>query len=300
MSKSADLCKLHHGILIVVIAGFLSACQFPLFAAEHSYEFFAFDNGVGRGEWAPEKQAATLKTLGYDGISYNLTTKEALLHWQRAFRDRGLKIYGLYVYTFVDGPRKFQPELWEAIEILKGSDTVIWLNIQSREKRRSGLDQQAVENVREVADKAAAAGLQVVLYPHANFYVETTEDALRILKQVERDNVTISFNLCHELMKGNADRLDDIIKFSAPYLGLVSINGADLSSKYYIQRLDQGSFEVQAVMKKLKAAGYTGSVGLQCYGIQGDITENLTGSITAWKSIRQSLMQETAEVSAGK
>jgi sugar phosphate isomerase/epimerase len=300
MSKAAEMCKLHQGFLIAVIAGLLSTCQLSLFAAEPPYAFFAFDNGVGRGQWAPEKQAATLKTLGYDGISYNLTTKEALSHWQRAFRDRGLKIYGLYVHTFVDGSRKFQGELWESIEILKGSQTVIWLNIQSHEKRRSGLDQQAVENVREVADRAAAAGLRVVLYPHANFYVETAEDALRIFKQVERKNVMISFNLCHELMKGNADRLDEIIKATAPYLGLVSINGADLSSKNYIQRLDQGGFDVEAVMKKLKAAGYTGPVGLQCYSIEGDITENLTASITAWNSIRQALIQEKVEASAGK
>ena len=50
----------------------------PLRAAAQEkalWPFFAFDNGVGRGKWAPEKQAATLKALGYDGISYNYTNK---------------------------------------------------------------------------------------------------------------------------------------------------------------------------------------------------------------------------------
>ncbi len=299
MSNSANSGLLHHKLRIVAVLGFLGVCQLSLVAAERPFEFFVFDNGVGRGQWAPEKQAATLKALGYDGISYNFTTKEALAHWQRAFRDRGLKIYGIYVHTWVDGPPKYQAELWDAMEILKGSNTAIWLTVQSRDNVRSGLDKQAVENVREVADKAAAAGLRVVLYPHVNFYVETAEDALRIFKQVDRDNVRISFNLCHELMKGYADRLDEIIEMTAPYLDLVSINGADVPSRRYIQRLDQGSLDVAGVMKKLKSEGYTGPVGLQIVGIEGDIEENLSASIAAWRSIYQAVLQKTAEAGNG-
>jgi hypothetical protein len=44
-----------------------------LSADEPAFEFFVFDNGVGRGMWTPEEQAAILKQLGYDGISYNYT-----------------------------------------------------------------------------------------------------------------------------------------------------------------------------------------------------------------------------------
>ena len=299
MSNSANGCLSHHKPRIVFILGLLLVCQAALFAAERPFEFFVFDNGVGRRQWAPEKQAATLQALGYDGISYNFTTKEALAHWQRAFRDRGLKIYGIYVHTWVDGPPKYQSELWDAMEILKGSNTAIWLTVQSRNGVTSGLDQEAVENVREVADKAAAAGLRVVLYPHVNFYVETAEDALRIFKQVDRDNVRISFNLCHELMKGYADRLDEIIEKTAPYLDLVSINGADVPSRRFIQRLDQGSLDVAGVMKKLKSEGYTGPVGLQMVGIEGDIEENLSASIAAWRSIYQEVLQKPADAGNG-
>ncbi|OQW95400.1 MAG: hypothetical protein BWK77_07545 [Verrucomicrobia bacterium A1] len=48
------------------LAVWIAASAAP--AAE--WEFFAFDNGVGRGVWPPEKQAATLKELGYDGCNY--------------------------------------------------------------------------------------------------------------------------------------------------------------------------------------------------------------------------------------
>ena len=39
--------------------------------AARTNAFFAFDNGVGRGsQWTPEKQAAVLATLGYDGWEF--------------------------------------------------------------------------------------------------------------------------------------------------------------------------------------------------------------------------------------
>jgi hypothetical protein len=41
--------------------------------AAPAHAFFAFDNGVGRGQWPPAQQAKVLKELGYDGISYNET-----------------------------------------------------------------------------------------------------------------------------------------------------------------------------------------------------------------------------------
>src|ERR1019366_9437008 len=73
-------------------------------AALAAPEFFVLDNGVGRGAWTPEQQAKTLKELGYDGIGYNYTKPADLVAWQKAFKAQGLKIYSLYVYTFIDKP----------------------------------------------------------------------------------------------------------------------------------------------------------------------------------------------------
>ena len=258
-----------------------------------SNDFFVFDNGVGRGTWAPEKQARVLKELGYDGISYNLTTQEALAHWQRAFNDEGLKIYGLYVRTYVDGARRYQDELREAIEVLKGSDTIIWMTIEGGTNQRGELDRQAVENVCQVADWAAQAGLRVVIYPHVNYYVETAEDALRIYRQFDRNNVAISFNLYHELRFGNRDRLNEIINKTAPYLELVSINGSDIGTPRDNKILDAGTFDVLSVLGQFKAVGYTGPIGLQCWALPGDDRENLALSMAAWRRLTQRLSIET-------
>ena len=64
-----------------------SASSSPASAARP--QFFVFDNGVGSGSWTPEQQAKTVKELGYDGISYNYTTPEDLVAWQKALGAQG-------------------------------------------------------------------------------------------------------------------------------------------------------------------------------------------------------------------
>ena len=251
-------------------------------------EFFALDNGVGRGSWAPEQQARTLRELGYDGIGYNYTKPADLAAWQKAFKNQGLKIYSLYVYTFIDKPQHYDPAFKEAIKMLKGTDTVIWMTL--RETALKGdYDAEAVKLVQEIADLAQASGVRVALYGHAGFYVATANDAVRIVKLANRPNVGASINLCHEFITKNGDRLDETLKNAAPCLALVTINGVDAKHKKYILRLDEGDYDQVAWIEQLQAIGYKGPVGLQCYSVKGDVTENLKADIAAWRKITNQL-----------
>lgn len=264
-----------------MLAAALFACTTTAPAAS---EFFVFDNGVGRGKWAPEKQAATLKALGYDGISYNYTNNKDLAEWLRACKARNLKIYGLYVYTFPDHPRHYDPQFKEAIKMLKGSDTILWMTLRETAVK-GGHDAEAVKLVQEMADLAQESGLRVALYGHAGYYMATANDAVRLVKLAHRPNVGATINLCHEFMTGNGGKLDETIKAVAPYCTLASINGVDVAGKKFILRLDQGDFDLANYLKKLRDAGYTGPIGLQCYNVPGDIEENLKADMEAWKKI---------------
>ncbi len=242
--------------------------------------FFAFDNGVGRElKWSPAQQAATLKALGYDGIGY--TGTERFAERQKAFRDQGLKIFSLYVPCYVDKPEPFAPQLKEAIQQLKGTDVMLWLTVQGKATN----DANAVRVVREITDLAGPSGVRVALYPHKGFFVATAEDGMRIVRQVERPNLGVSLNLCHELAAGNGGRLEAIAKACGPRLFLVSINGADQSGGWneLIRPLGEGNYDVAGFMRTLRTIGYTGPVGLQCYDVKGDQKENLQRSIAAWR-----------------
>jgi sugar phosphate isomerase/epimerase len=267
----------------------LAALLLPA-AALAAPEFFVLDNGVGRGSWTPEQQAGTLKDLGYDGISYNYTTPAALAAWQAAFKAKGLKIYGLYVYTYIDKPVHYDPAFKDAIRMLKGSDTVIWMTL-CQTKVPGDHDAEAVKLVQEIADLARESGVRVALYGHAKFYVATADDAVRIAKKAQRPNVGVTINLCHEFLTGNGDHLNETLKNAAPYLTLVTINGLDVKNKQYILRLDQGDFDTAGWVGKLLAAGYKGPVGLQCFQVKGDVRENLEADIAAWRKIAGQLRQ---------
>ena len=254
------------------------------FAAQAGPALFVFDNGVGRGKWTAEAQAATVKSLGYDGISYNYTNPKDLAGWMTACQAHDLKIYGLYLYTFPDKPQPYDPQFKEAIKMLKGTDTVIWMTLREA-KTKGNHDEDSVKLVREMAGLAGAEGLRVAIYPHTGFYVATAADGLRIAKLANLPNVGVTLNLCHEFMTGNGGKLDDTVKAVAPYCALVSINGVDVAGKKYILRLDQGDFDLSSYLKKLHAAGYNGPIGLQCFNVPGDIKENLKADMDAWRKI---------------
>ncbi len=248
-----------------------------------SNPFFAFDNGTGRGQLTAEVQAKMLAELGYAGIGYTGAT--GIPEMLAALDKHKLKMFSIYVGVTLgpDGP-KLPPNLDEAIEALKGRETVIWLTIMGR---AANGDEQAVQAVREIAEKAQRARLRVALYPHVGFHVARVEDALRIVKKVDRKNVGASFNLCHWLKVDDEKNLEPLLKKVMPHLFMVSINGADHEGGWdrLIQTLDRGDFDVSNFLMKLKSFGYTGPIGLQCYAIKGDIRENLTRSMSAWRKL---------------
>ena len=271
--------------MLLVAIGMLTAYDRSFAGGEKPVNsFFALDNGVGRGLWKPAQQAQTLKELDYEGIGYNYTSPGDVDVWLQELQSRELKLFSLYMHAFPEKKDPYMPGMKEAIRKLKGTETVIWLTL--RETRVKGdYDAQCVQIVSEVADMAKDAGLSVVLYGHKGFYVATVEDCLRIAGKVNRPNVGVTFNLCHELMAGNGDRMEEIVRKAAPRLMLVTINGADKDGKPdgYIQTLGKGTFDVAGFLRILHAVGYRGPIGLQSYNLKGDIRANLSRSMAAWK-----------------
>jgi sugar phosphate isomerase/epimerase len=149
-----------------------------------------------------------------------------------------------------------------------------------------------VPALRELADLATKSGVNIALYPHTWFWLERTEDALRVTRKVERPNVGASFNLCHWLkVEGDRDP-KPVLKETLPVLFFVSINGADggdtrdMIWDRLIQPLGKGSYDVAAFMKMLRELGYKGPVGFQGYGIKGDSREILSQTMNAWRDMR--------------
>ncbi|MGO9201126.1 MAG: sugar phosphate isomerase/epimerase family protein [Limisphaerales bacterium] len=275
-------------LLVVAGANRLSDAQEKTAAASVP-KFFPLDNGVGRGSWTPAQQADCVQELGFDGIGYNYTRPEDLAAWLKALSPRGLKLYSLYFGITLDQEDPYPAGLREALPMLKGSSTILWVTV-ARPRVGGEWDAVAARRIDALAELAARQDLRVAIYPHLGLYVATAEDALRVLSRVTQTNVGVTVNLCHELASGNGPRLQEVIAKAAPRLMLATICGATDKKddaggwSTYIQTLDRGDYDVFGMLVALERAGYRGPIGLQCYSIKGDPKENLRKSMRAWRS----------------
>jgi sugar phosphate isomerase/epimerase len=276
------------------IAGLLCLCSAAFWhpadtvtAAEpaSAFPFFVFDNGLNGVPDPPR----VLDELGYDGIGVRGLDIGGLV---QSYEQAGLKVFSTYVGCRLDQTPPYDPQFADRIAKLKGTDVILWLTVTGGKSGQE--DARAAAVVGEIADMAARADLRVALYPHTGFYIATTADALRIASLVDRSNVGVSLNLCHELMTDQGPQLEATIRQALPQLMLVSINGADDKHPGYgwdrlIQPLGRGDYDVCGFLQKLQAAGYRGPIGLQCYALKGDPLENLQRSITAWREYQDRL-----------
>ena len=255
------------------------------------WPFYAFDNGVGRGVWTPEKQAALLKELGYDGMSYNFTTNKDLEKWLKIYDEAKLGISSLYIHTFPAGEKvkHYSADLRETVKLLKGRSTRLWITFRET-KDKLDHDEDCVRIARELGDLAAAQQVKVSIYPHAGFYVEKATDTLRIAQKAKHANVTPSYNLCHEfLSKSGPKTQEDALKSLrevAPSAGLVSINGVAIAAKRYIVPLAESDMDIKLFLTELKRLGYLGPVTHQFYSIKGEPEVLLKNAMTAWRSLQ--------------
>ncbi len=254
--------------------------------------FFVFDNGVDAIP-ATDAQLDLVKEIGFDGLSWRTDSPERVKQMLDGAKQRGLKVFAIYLNLDIKGGKlAYDPRVKEIITLCKGTGTMLWPNITSSQFKYSDPagDDIAVAGLRELADLCETNGLRIALYPHVNMWMYRVEDALRVVKKVNRKNVGLTFNLCHALMDGAEDRIPALLADVAPHLFCVTLNGADSHPanrtwSQLIQPLDKGSYDAGIVLAKLNSLGYKGPVGLQCYSIKGAPKSHLPGSMAAWHKL---------------
>lgn len=257
--------------------------------------FFVFDNGLRGDNLATiDSQLDLVRKIGFAGLSWRTDSPERIKHVLQGAKQRGLKLFVVYCnLDLKDGKLVYDPRLKEIIALCKGTGTMLWPTLTSKQFKNSSPDgdEIAVAGLRELAGLCDANGLRIAIYPHVGMWVHRVEDALRVVKKVDRKNVGLTFNLCHALLDGAESRVPSLIEEAAPAMFVATINGADRGASKkemprMIQRLDQGTYDVGVVLKKLQAVGFTGPIGLQCYNIKGDPRDTLKRSMDAWQQYR--------------
>jgi hypothetical protein len=258
--------------------------------------FFSFHNGIRpAGDGSAAAQARLLKELGYNGAEHSGFNglKEALVELDR----QSLRLFSIYTpINLSPQSAPFDPKLDQALPLLKDRNTLLWTYIPR--PRNSALsdaqmDQRAIDILRALSAKIQDYDVRVAIYPHAGFWVETVEHAVRLVKQVGRKNVGLTFNLCHWLKVSGPDNMLPLMKEALPHLFSASINGANggdtqkMNWAQLIQPLDAGSYDTHLFVKALADLGFQGPIGLQCYNIKAKPEVHLKQSMQAWQTLPQ-------------
>lgn len=203
----------------------------------------------------------------------------------------------LLVTVDLDEESAYAADVKDRIRKLAGPDAVFWVLIKG--KRDKPQDERAVAIIRDLAAVAAENGVRTSIYPHAGNYLATAREALRVVKQVDRPNVGLTLALFHELAADQEPDLPQIIEEVAPRLFVVTISGTDRKEKgqpaeyaRMIRPLGEGDFDVYGVLERLEAVGFTGPVGLLCFGLKGDPAVHLRESMATWKNYSARLAAE--------
>ncbi|MHB8903264.1 MAG: sugar phosphate isomerase/epimerase family protein [Thermoguttaceae bacterium] len=234
-------------------------------------------------------QVRLLKELGFDGVGYPLWFGEELQTNLRTLDDAGLPLHLVYTSINLDpGKPPFDPGVPQSLAALKGRPVTVSVLIGGFPPGDPRGVEPAVKILRELADLAAESGLKISIYHHVNNWTESLPFALEVVQKVDRPNLGVNFNLCHWLKVDGDKDYRTVLRENAPRIFAVTINGAQLDATAWtgglIQPLDRGDFDNRQLLAVLKEIGYTGPVGLMCYGIPDNTREHLARSIKTWKS----------------
>jgi sugar phosphate isomerase/epimerase len=260
-------------VCLMVFGSYFAQSAPPLYPFQNSVRSLSVDEGV-----------TLIKKLGYPGIGS--VYPQDLASYQAACNKVGLKVFSIYCSAKVHGTGyTYDAKISTAISLLKGTDAIVELNVQRGDDPQEA---HAIALVKQVAADAKAAGLKVILYPHANDFIERVDHALHIAKATGCDNVGVAFNLCHFLKVQPKDDLTKILSTTKDKLWSVSLCGADIDGKDWntlIRPLDEGTFDQTTFLRLLSNQGYSGAIGLQCFGICLTPRQHLSRSWHAWKKL---------------
>lgn len=242
-------------------------------------------------DFTRDQQLDMIRAAGYAGVGWDKLSTDATRQLVQAAEARGLALAALYYQgNLTREGLSWDPSLLDTIKAVKGSDAIVWLHIVSREFARSDPagDAIAVPALRRLADVALANGIRVAIYPHKGDWTERVQDATRLARRVGHPALGVSFNLCHCLMVGDEEAIPELLGEAAPYLFIVTLNGADTGAggtswQRLIQTLDRGTYDLNPLLRTLHQLPFRGPIALQGYGLKGDVANNLQRSMKAWQ-----------------
>jgi len=234
-----------------------------------------------------EERAAMLKELGISSLAYDMRDRD-LPYMETEFTTlKKYKIKLKAVWFWINGGQ--DSLINDANEmILKTlakthSHTELWVCFASQFFLGLNDDEKlkkAVEAIQFIHQRASEIGCTIALYNHEDWFGDPANQ-VKIIEASGLRDVHIVYNFHHGHLQ--VGEFENILKITRPYLSTVNLNGMK-GAEFNILTLGEGDLEL-GMMKKLKASGYNGSIGIIGHTDNEDVKLVLERNIDGLKKL---------------
>lgn len=140
--------------------------------------------------------------------------------------------------------------------------------------------EKAANTIRYLHERAAAIGCTIALYNHEDWFGEPANE-VKIIEASGLKDVHIVYNFHHG--HSQVADFDNILKVTKPYLTTVNLNGMR-GREFNILTVGEGDDEL-SMMKKLKASGFNGSIGILGHTENEDVKVVLQRNLAGLKRL---------------
>jgi sugar phosphate isomerase/epimerase len=234
-----------------------------------------------------EERALMLKELGINSFVYDMRDKD-LPDMENEFntmKKYGIAIKGVWFWIDVSKDQQLNYANETILKTLAKTNTKTELWVSFPNKFYEGLTdkekvQKGAKAIQYIHQRAAEIGCTVALYNHEDWFGEPANE-VKIIQASGLRDVHIVYNFHHGHTQ--VDRFDEILKVTKPYLTTVNLNGMK-GTKFNILTLSEGDRELEMI-KKLKASGFNGSIGIIGHTENEDIKPVLERNIAGLKKL---------------
>src|SRR5690606_22189640 len=130
------------------------------------------------------QQIALVHELGFDGVAWGMAELDAARHACEAVGGDLLSAY-VVLDLAADQQADQLRQAFAAIDSLAGGPGMLWLALQHGQMapRDAAGDAAADQILSKLLAHANRCGVEIALYPHAGYWLETCDDAMRLCQR---------------------------------------------------------------------------------------------------------------------
>jgi sugar phosphate isomerase/epimerase len=254
---------------------------------------YVYDFG-GLEKLPPEERVDLAASAGYAGLVLSGASASDIenlpRHLARCSTPGGPRILAVFVrYSFIDTATDISRRE-TVVRQIAGRDIALWIILDN--KRPGITTAEAEAALTAAARDAAEHHVPIALYPHSRCFVSSAEEALTIITQIDRPELSIVLHLCHERRAHNDGRLAEVVRKVGSRVSAISISGGAAEVDFTtpgtmdrttIRPLDESAFDWAGFIAMTDAAGLRVPVAFINFKIPAPVTDYLPRSLAAWR-----------------